>query len=521
MTAERARKIDRTLFAIAFVALCLATLLPIWLVRYHPIPDLPNHIAAASVWHHFRDPDFDFQRYYELRLGPTPYWGYYLVAHLFAYVVGIDGANRLILTLYALGLPAGMLLLARRFNRSHWLSLFVFPLVWNFNLAIGFVPYVFGLSLLPFSLVMFDRFCAAPSWKTGSLAIAFGIATFFCHLLPWGMWLAMAGMIGLFHRDRSWRAIALRFCVWLVPVLVGLLVMRHGSGYSMGKVGGGIAWRRYPLDASIKEMPWYLLDVYATHDDDYVAIALGLLFIIIKVTQRWQRVTLHELRAEACALVGIVAYFVLPRSIVRPLYWWGVNVRFLAPAMIFGALCVSGTVAGWRRALMPAVAACGVAMALVTLVHWRRADEYFGAADFARLMNETPLKTRTLVLTYPPLAPPEFRQNFAQSYPALFQAFHGGYYATNFDEGFPLAYKQRFPAPGWRNAEDFRWDFHARYYQYVLVLHAPAFGAGRAELVDRAGPWSLWKMPAPFLDEPPHAPYPRDWASDPKWRPQK
>src|SRR5207248_3119471 len=118
-----------------------------------------------------------------------------------------------IMSFYAVGLPIGMLLLARRFGRSDWLSLFVFPLVWNFNFAIGFGPYVLSLAVLPFALVLFDRFCAAPTLKNGALAVALGLAVFFCHLMPWGMWLAMAGMIGLFHRDRSWRQIARRFVV--------------------------------------------------------------------------------------------------------------------------------------------------------------------------------------------------------------------------------------------------------------------------------------------------------------------
>jgi hypothetical protein len=515
MTAERERK----LFRLAFAVLSLATLVPIWTTRFHPLPDLPNHIAAASVWHNYANPDFDFQRYYVLKLGPTPYWGYYLLAHLFAYPFGLDIANRLILSLYAVGLPIGILVLARRFGRSEWLSLFVFPLIWNFNLAIGFVPYCLGLALLPFALDVFDRFCETPTPKNAAWAIALGIATFFCHLLPWGMWLAMAGMLGLVHRGLSWKQLGARFAVWLVPVVVGVLVMRGGSGYSMGHMAR-IAWRRYPLLASLSEMPTFILDNYTTHDDDYPAIALALLFIVLKVTQSWRPIRLHDLRAESCFLVLIVAYFVLPRSILLPMYWWGVNVRFAAPAMIFGALCVTGEMAGWRRALFAGVAACGIALAAVNGYHWHKADQFFGAAQFSSLAKLPPPRSRVLVLTFAPLKEPEFRQNYAQSYPALFQAFHGGYYPANFDESFPLAYRQRFPSPGWRNAEDFRWDYHAHYYDYVLAYRQPSFGTGHAELIARQDPWTLWKMPGPRDDVPPAPPYPRDWATDPKWRPK-
>jgi hypothetical protein len=510
---------ERTLFRLAFAALCLVTLLPFWTVRYFPIPDLPNHIAAASVWHNYGNPDFDVQRYYRLHLGLAPYWGYYLLANLLAHPVGIIAANRLIMSFYAVGLPIGMLLLARRFGRSDWLSLFAFPLVWNFNLAIGFGPYVLGLAVLPFALVLFDRFCEQPMPGNAAGAAALGIATFFCHLLPWGMWFAMAGMIGLLHRDRGWKQLALRLGVWLVPFVVGIIVIRTASYYELNRVSAHFAYSKHSLRDSLREMPGFILDNYATSDEGYVAAALALLFVALKLTQKWQPLTLHDLRAESCFLVAIVAYFVLPRSILTPKYWWGVNVRFAAPAMIFASLCVTGAITGWRRALVAGVALCGVALALITERHWKTADEYFGARQFTALAALPPPRARVLVLTFAPLREPGFRQNFAQSYPALFQALHGGFYPANFDDSFPLVYKQRFPSPGWRNAEDFRWDYHARYYDYVLAYRAPTFGDGHAQLIKRDDPWSLWKLPGPREDVSPGPPYPGQWATDPNWRP--
>jgi hypothetical protein len=40
----------------AFIALFAVSLFPIWAVRYHPLPDLANHMAASSVWVHLHDP---------------------------------------------------------------------------------------------------------------------------------------------------------------------------------------------------------------------------------------------------------------------------------------------------------------------------------------------------------------------------------------------------------------------------------------------------------------------------------
>jgi hypothetical protein len=124
-----------------------------------------------------------------------------------------------------------------------------------------------------------------------------------------------------------------------------------------------------------------------------------------------------------------------------------------------------------------------------------------------------------LVLTYPPFTEPSTRMPFVWAYSALFQAFHGGYYPTNFDEAFPLVYTERFPAPGFRNPEWFKWDYQARYYDYVLVYNKPRLGDGQSDLVAAAPPWALWKVRGARIDVPPGPPYPHAWVDDPDWRP--
>src|SRR6266700_2318036 len=83
----------------SFVLLFIVSLFPIWTVRYHPLPDLANRLAASSVRVHLHDPAWNFERYYELNLGLNPYWGYYATMRLFGPLFGIDIANRLVLSL--------------------------------------------------------------------------------------------------------------------------------------------------------------------------------------------------------------------------------------------------------------------------------------------------------------------------------------------------------------------------------------------------------------------------------------
>ncbi|HEX2678344.1 MAG TPA: hypothetical protein VHM19_16945, partial [Polyangiales bacterium] len=51
---------------LSFFAVVAVTALPLWLVRYAPIEDLPQHLAAIRVLHSYDDPQFAFTRYFEL-----------------------------------------------------------------------------------------------------------------------------------------------------------------------------------------------------------------------------------------------------------------------------------------------------------------------------------------------------------------------------------------------------------------------------------------------------------------------
>ena len=53
-----------------------AALFPLFYVRYPPIQDLPQHLAAMRVLHDFHDPALGFARYFELDLLRTQYLAY-------------------------------------------------------------------------------------------------------------------------------------------------------------------------------------------------------------------------------------------------------------------------------------------------------------------------------------------------------------------------------------------------------------------------------------------------------------
>ena len=513
------------LLPLTLAVLCAVTLVPIILVRHPPLPDLSQHLAAVSVLHNLGDPRYDLDRYYQASAGLSPYWGYYGPVHLLAYLFGVEVAGRLLLALYACALPLGTALLARRLGRSPWLALFAFPVVWNYNFVVGFIAFCVGLALLPFALAAFDAFCERPSAGRGLLAALLGVAMYFTHLLPWGAWLGCAGLIGLLHRGQSLRSLAARLAAWLPSLLVGVWVTLHGQGLNMGRVANGLQWKRYPIT-----FDWpYLKDLIqfgwwpcVGREWEILLGVLGAAWLALRVTARRRRFELHDLRAEACFAVALGAYLVLPRSITAPAYWWGVNIRFACITFLFLGLTIPGDIdvtRGVRRWLLAPAALAVVGFAADITAHWVTAQRF--CAGYDALANTPERGSRVLfVLGYPwydhharfNYLPGSGLDHYVHTYYGYYQAEHGGFMPWNFDEGFPLKYKVRYPASSWRE-QRFDWNTQSPYYDYVFAFHhdsGDVFGPHLAEVkkVGQSGHWSLWKLPGPRRDDSPWKAYP-------------
>ncbi len=497
----------------AFVALTVGTILPIWIGRYLPLLDLPNHLSAIAVWHYLDDPRFDFAKNYYLNLKPLPYWAHYYSVHLMAYAVGVELANKIFLSAYAIGLPVGALLFARRFGRSPWLALFAFPLVWNFNLAEGFIAYVAGMAMMVLVLALFARYCARPTVLGLFLVLLLGSSIYFFHLLIYMLFLVCAGLL-VFTQDKAWHPINLlkRGVPVLACTAIGIWAYKRNSTMGFASISGSkpeFTWDA--LDGTFERVPARLLNFLSSQRDEWVVIVLILAWILIAATSARASGTkegerapfrLKDLGPEVCFLACALAALFLPRSMHRPFNWYMLNGRYVPMAALFGALLIRGPVTGWRRWLfVPVVAAglfyCADLSRMVVRFNQR-------AAGFDELVAQIPLHKNTMTLVLPPLGDPDINVNCFNQWPSYTQIRRGGYNFYNFNYGFPLKYKSYMPAPAWNHAETFNWEAHSRGWDYFLThneggesapfeIFPKLAQAGKVRLVDARGKWKLWQ----------------------------
>ena len=209
--ARAPRWLGRTVFAVcllAHVAIVLS-------LRVYPFVDLPFHLAAATIYHESHNPRSLFPVYFSVRpLLFEPNVLHLLIAGFpFNRALSVDMMNRLVLCTYVATLPLIVYALIRRVGGNGWFVLLVFPLIFNFNVAWGFVGFVMAIPLvllLLHSVMDADRH----SRLTTALVCAGGLLLlFYTHVLAMLFAAAVLVLSALVHRRNE------RCMWWILPAL--------------------------------------------------------------------------------------------------------------------------------------------------------------------------------------------------------------------------------------------------------------------------------------------------------------
>ncbi|HET9452563.1 MAG TPA: hypothetical protein VFO83_16855, partial [Aggregicoccus sp.] len=144
---------DRLLYAAAL----LCGVLPLWVGAHLPMVDLPQHLHLISALHRLEDPTTLYPQLLQARGELTPYLGYYYVVSGLSWLLPLELANRLFLSLYVAGLPLALAFLLRTLARPAWPSLLALPFAYGDSFGWGFVNYLAALPLAVLSCALFVR----------------------------------------------------------------------------------------------------------------------------------------------------------------------------------------------------------------------------------------------------------------------------------------------------------------------------------------------------------------------------
>ncbi len=498
---------------LVWCVLTALVLVPVWHQRLLPMLDAPNHLALARAWHNYHDPSWRIAEFYTLRIRPVPYLVFYWFIHMALYVVSIETANKLFLSLYLILFPLSVLSLARALGKSPWLALGAFALAFSQCWIYGFASFLMGTALLFFDLSALIRYLQNGRRRDLALVFALSLVAYLCHLLPWFVFGCCAIGILLVYW-RKWRR-GLAAAAAMLPSLALAIYAIVDESYARAYLNGPDAflarWDDFPT--SVLHFPRRILELFPGRVDQLVLATIAATVIGFMIWQGVKQPDRDPVEQKLLPLMLILTgllYLSLPFSMLEPVNWWFIAPRL--PSMMGPLLLLLPAIriTERRRFLMiPLIAAC----ALLPLKLARLYGSFSERNEpFMKLVERLPRGASTLVLMRRMLRNPRFEEesgDAASAGPVYWHfsswpmALKGGFDPYLFNQGIPVQPHARFAAPNWTLADNFAFRDAPDYEYYLVRFTTPAFAAEPALLaVGQEGDWTLYKRIKKATEEP-------------------
>ncbi len=457
------------------------SIVPLFLVRFLPFSDLPEHVATIAAFRHFHDPAARIAEHYEIAWGRSQYFLYHLTGAGLAYLVGsAEWANRLLLAVVGFSYPFAVRALLRALGRDERIALFACPLFFSHALVVGLLPFVASIPIVVFGLALVARQEREPArWRFVALSLL-GILLLFAHVSALVVFaIAAVAMIATHAVETSSVRAVPRRAAWLVPSGVLLAVWLGLS--RMGRLGGSI---RTPGQVTFvrprtltRAFAFWSHDAWQSHVDEGLAIGFWIVVCAIAASAMiLARRDAARAPRNAMLLAPLGAVLLLYSTLpFRVGATDSLNVRVGVFVPLFALLALD-----LRPGLHARIAL--VAATLLTLgSSANNAYEVVAAqsslGDFDRVLRAMRPGSRLLTLTSRIDAPPNHFPPWLHA-GAYHRARDGGVAEPSFATlgHWPLHFRSEVAPPA--KSEAF-WEFHpclfrnaidGRYYDYVLVF---------------------------------------------------
>ncbi len=512
-------RLDRALGLAVAAASILVIAVPLLVVRYPPMTDLPFHAAQSAVFAHHGDPSWHFAEQFVRQPFAVPYMALFAVTAALMLVLPAVAATKLAAAVLLALLPAGLAVLLRGMKKSPLLGAFGLLAVWGPLTHMAFLNFVGALGLFAGAVGVTLEAVDRPTTARKVALSALLLAIFFTHVFRFPF--AIAGVVGAAVIAGVARRSLRATLASIAPTIVAPIAV----------FGAWIVVRPRTIQASPGPLSLHLERLRelgcltGSFRDPGERVALWIAgaalaaYVAIAIVGRARAATppvaaedararrAARLVAMACAIASLLAYLVLPLSVGS---WWYVYPRE-ATAAAFLALALLPDL---PRA--PALRAIGVALALAASVpttvvvarNYAAFDDQ--TRDFDALVARLPQAPRLAYLVFDHDGSTRTISPFTHL-PAWVQAQKGGWLSFHFDHfgSAPASYRPR--APGDRDVppptpDAWEWrpdafvidDERGRFFDWFLVRakESPArvFAADPAvALVDRAGLWWLYR----------------------------
>ncbi len=190
---------------------------PLGMVRFLPMVDYPQQLAAASILRFYDDPARALQQTYQIVL-LRPQGLFEMLTAGAGYLLSIEAAGKLVVALSLLAVPLAVALACRRTGRPSWYALLALAVTYNHAFTWGFVDNLLAYPLVVVGVALADQWFDQPFGRRSWLLLtALGLLFYTVHLEFLLVFVGALGWLALVRRPRP-----LQLALWLSTQLPGL-----------------------------------------------------------------------------------------------------------------------------------------------------------------------------------------------------------------------------------------------------------------------------------------------------------
>ncbi len=174
------------LFVLHFILFCIS-IYPILSVNVLPFVDYPNHLARAFIiYNHGNNPDIDAM--YDVKWRIAPYIMMEFLIPFFQNFMDIYSAGKLFIVTALLFIVVGVVAISASIHKKpSYLTLLLYPFLYNMDLAFGFLNFIFGLGVALISFAIWVKFRKNLSQLRIVLLFIIMTLNYFTHLITYGL----------------------------------------------------------------------------------------------------------------------------------------------------------------------------------------------------------------------------------------------------------------------------------------------------------------------------------------------
>jgi hypothetical protein len=477
---------DRT-FAVAL----LLAVVPIWVGRYVPLIDMPQHAAQITALHELWSGNATFSGLFEINWF-TPYLLGYLLLYGASLVMPVAVATQLLVSVAVIALPLATAHLLRVVGadvRWRWLAI---PCAFSFAFYWGFLSYIVAAPIALLFIARTVRFVQVPSVRNAVAIAVFAHLLFFCHVIVLGTAsLAALGYVaGATYRDP--KTLALRCLPYTTPL--PLIAVWFAATYR-----AETSVQNDPIVYGGIDERFYQLLVQPAGQDRISLVTLLVTVAVVMLPALAGSTFSRKPERWLPGALMLLAFVLMPHYVMSTAYVFQRLGLFLVPLWLMawdppGAL---------RRRVE------GLAIAAVLLVSFTNIGRFVGFAreteSFRDVLAAVPPRHTIASMVYDPYSE-FFTLPVYLHFPVWYQANASGIVDFNFANFFSQMVRYRRHASGmtddltWTPTE-FDWKTNGgERYDYFIVksssdVSPDIFKEQRdsVELVTRSGWWWLYR----------------------------